>query len=133
MSASDKLVKEPYSKISFTPEQLRELRACAHPDTGPEYFISNYIWVQHPTKGRMLLNMFDYQRDLLNVYHQNRKSINLLGRQLGKCFLSHTNISIKNKKSQVFSVPVGIFFLYQVAKQNNYEYIPDLSQFLVDK
>jgi hypothetical protein len=42
------------------------------------------MWVQHPTKGRVRFHLYDYQVDLINCYHSNRYSINMLGRQMGK-------------------------------------------------
>ena len=78
------LVKKPHLKSSFTEEQLREFAKCADPVTGPEYFMSNYFYIQHPTKGRMLYEPFDYQKRLINTYHNYRFSISLMPRQTGK-------------------------------------------------
>lgn len=54
------------------------------PVTGPMYFMENFMWIQHPTRGREKFVPYDYQRDLVETYHMYRKSINMLGRQLGK-------------------------------------------------
>lgn len=42
------------------------------------------MYIQHPTKGRVKFDLFDYQVKLLECYHNNRYSINMLGRQMGK-------------------------------------------------
>lgn len=78
------LVKRAYTKISYTVQQIEELSACMDPVTGPYYFISNFMYVQHPTKGKEKLELYDYQDELLHNYHRYRKSVNMLGRQLGK-------------------------------------------------
>ena len=78
------LVKKPHTKESFTKEQLEEFMKCADPITGPEYFMSNYFYIQHPTKGRMLYVPFEYQKGLINSYHNYRYSISLMPRQTGK-------------------------------------------------
>lgn len=78
------LVKRPYQSESFTEEQLLEFAKCADPITGPEYFMSNYFYIQHPTKGRMLYQPFDYQKRLIETYHNYRYSISLMPRQTGK-------------------------------------------------
>ena len=80
----DRLIKKAYKKVKYTVQQLDELRACMHPDTGPAYFMNNFMWIQHPTKGKMKYAPFDYQEELIDTYHNYRKSINMLGRQLGK-------------------------------------------------
>jgi hypothetical protein len=78
------LVKSPYRKTSFTDEQLAEFVACADPVTGPRYFLDNFFYIQHPTKGKMLYHPFDYQKRLIDTYHNNRYSISMMPRQTGK-------------------------------------------------
>lgn len=64
--------------------ETEELKKCADPVTGPAYFIKNYFYIQHPTKGSILLDPYDYQIELIDSYIENRFSINLIARQLGK-------------------------------------------------
>lgn len=78
------LVKKAYAKEKMSDEQLIEFARCADPDTGPYYFTNEFFSIQHPTKGRMLYKAFEYQEELIECYHENRFSINLLGRQMGK-------------------------------------------------
>jgi hypothetical protein len=80
----DKLVKRAYTKVSYSKEQIDELRACLDPVSGPEYFISNFMYIQHPMKGRQKLELYDFQVDLISNYHHYRKSINMVSRQMGK-------------------------------------------------
>ncbi len=74
-------VKSPYQLERFTDEQIRELSLCAN---DPIYFIDNFCWVQHAVRGKIPFKLYRYQRDLLKCYHDNRYSINMLGRQMGK-------------------------------------------------
>jgi hypothetical protein len=74
-------VKTPFKVEKFTDDQVRELALCAQ---NPVYFVDTYCWVQHPTKGKVPFKLFDYQRELIDCYHNNRYSINMLGRQMGK-------------------------------------------------
>ena len=78
------LVKAPHKRTAFTDEQLKEFIACADPDTGPQYFMDNFFYIQHPTRGKMLYHPFDYQSRLIDVYHQYRYSISMMPRQTGK-------------------------------------------------
>ena len=77
-------IKTLSTVVKYTEEQEQELIACADPIDGPVYFMKNFVYIQHPVKGRMLLQPFQYQLDLIHTYHNYRFSINLLGRQLGK-------------------------------------------------
>ena len=78
------LVKKAYQKENFTREQFTEFAQCAHPETGPMYFMDNFFNIQHPTRGRMVYKAYDYQTKLLNIYHNYRFNINMLPRQTGK-------------------------------------------------
>jgi hypothetical protein len=78
------LVKKAHSKEKYTPEQLAEFVQCADPITGPMYFMTHFFYIQHPLRGKLLYDPYPYQRELIDTYHENRMSVNLLGRQLGK-------------------------------------------------
>ena len=81
MSVDTKLTKTPYQRESYTNEQLQELAKCT---MDPQYFITEYCWIQHPTKGRMKFDLFDFQCGLLDAYHNHKYSIALISRQMGK-------------------------------------------------
>jgi hypothetical protein len=78
------LVKTPYKRQLWTEDQLAEFVKCADPVTGPQYFMNNFFHIQHPTKGKMLYHPFEYQKRLIDTYHQNRFSISMMPRQTGK-------------------------------------------------
>jgi|15BtaG_2_1085339.scaffolds.fasta_scaffold00458_3 hypothetical protein len=80
-TANTNLVKSPYKKETFTTDQLTELAKCAN---DPKYFMTEHCWIQHPTKGRMKFDLFDFQRELVDTYHDYRSSIALISRQMGK-------------------------------------------------
>ena len=69
---------------------------CADQKSGYMYFLKNHFWIQHPTKGAMVFQPFDYQEGLAKNMHENRLSCNLLSRQLGKCVSHDTLITIRN-------------------------------------
>ena len=106
----DKLVKKAFAKVSYTKEQLDELRACMDPETGPSYFIENFMYVQHPTKGKQKLILYDFQKGLLENYMKYRKSVNICGRQLGKCLIHTTLLQVRNKVSgEIMEITFGDF------------------------
>jgi hypothetical protein len=78
------LVKAPHRKEVFTEQELIEFAACADPVTGPLYFMDNFFYIQHPTRGKMLYHPFEYQTRLIETYHNYRYSISLMPRQTGK-------------------------------------------------
>ena len=84
MSQETALVKTPYKNTVFTDTQLAEFVACADPVTGPAYFMDHFFHIQHPTRGKMLYHPFDYQKRLIDTYHNYRFSISMMPRQTGK-------------------------------------------------
>ena len=78
------LVKKAHTPTLYTDQQLEDFARCADPVTGPAYFLDNFFYIQHPTRGRMLLHPFEYQLRLIDTYHNNRFSISMLPRQTGK-------------------------------------------------
>lgn len=80
----DTLVKRAYKKLNYTAQQIDELKACMDPETGPTYFIENFMYIQHPMQGRQKIELYDFQYGLIENYHKYRKSVNMISRQMGK-------------------------------------------------
>ena len=78
------LVKTPHKKQVFTDQQLEEFVMAADPITGPDYFLDNFFYIQHPTRGKMLYHPYEYQKKLIHTYHHYRYSISMMPRQTGK-------------------------------------------------
>ena len=83
-SLDGNLIKKANTAQRWSEENLEHLAKCMDPVTGPEYFLKNFFFIQHPTKGKIQYKAFDYQERLLDSYHNQRFSVNMLGRQMGK-------------------------------------------------
>ncbi len=78
------LVKKAHKQEKFTESQVQDLLMCADPMEGYLYFAKNFFHIQHPTKGKMKFEPFEYQLRLLHSYHDYRFNINMMPRQSGK-------------------------------------------------
>ena len=67
-----KIIQEQYKK-------------CAE---DPVYFMRQYCYIQHPTKGKIKFNLFPFQEDTLHDLQNNRYNVILKSRQLGISTLS---------------------------------------------
>ena len=83
-TADTSLVKQPYSQVEYTADTLEQFQRCCDPKDGPLYFMKQFMMIQHPTRGAIKFEPFDYQIDLIHNYNTSRRSINMLGRQMGK-------------------------------------------------
>tara|TARA_R110000851_G_scaffold78314_1_gene172863 strand:- start:4893 stop:6497 length:1605 start_codon:yes stop_codon:yes gene_type:complete len=54
----------------------------------PVYFMRKYCTIQHPQKGKMKFDLYNFQEDCLREFHTNRYNIILKSRQLGISTLS---------------------------------------------
>ena len=102
-------LKRAYSKDEYTPEMIRELKRCKE---DPIYFMRNYVKINHPQKGVILFDMFDYQERFVKHIHENRFSMTLQPRQCGKtitvamyllwyaCFTPDVTVLIASKSGE---------------------------------
>jgi hypothetical protein len=74
-------IKKAYATDEYTGFMIQELARC---QKDPIYFMTNYIKVQHPTKGVIKFNLYDYQQRFVQCMHENRFVITLQPRQCGK-------------------------------------------------
>ena len=49
----------------------------------PSYFMKKYCYIQHPTRGRILFNLYPFQSEVLHLFRDNDYIITLKSRQLG--------------------------------------------------
>ena len=84
-NSTPSLVKNPYIKTKFkNDKELQDFIKCCDPKTGYLYFMDNFFYIQHPTKGSMLYHPWPFQERLIETYHNFRYSISLMPRQSGK-------------------------------------------------
>jgi hypothetical protein len=81
MQQEPNLIKAPYQKLALTDHQTSEFLKCA---MDPVYFARNYIWVQHPTRGKVQFLLYDYQVDMIRSFEKHRQVVSMCARQLGK-------------------------------------------------
>jgi hypothetical protein len=65
----------------FTPEQVQEYIKCAN---DPVYFVEKYVKIVAVDKGLVPFEMYDFQKELIEILHDNRFVIGKLPRQVGK-------------------------------------------------
>ena len=75
------LLKKSGVKVNFTQPQVEEYIKCAK---DPVYFAENYIKIVNVDRGLMPFEMWDFQKEMIKIYHENRFSITKCPRQVGK-------------------------------------------------
>jgi len=83
-SLDGNLIKKAHAPQRYTLEEVKHHEACMDPVTGPIYFAKNFLKIQHPTRGSIPFEPYEYQERLIDAYHNNKQCIAMLPRQMGK-------------------------------------------------
>jgi len=74
-------LKNVGQKIEWTEDSLAEYMKCKE---DPEHFIQNYVKIIHVDRGLVPFDMYDYQKDMIHKFNDNRFVICKMPRQTGK-------------------------------------------------
>jgi hypothetical protein len=121
--ANNDVLKSPKVKDNFSSHELVEFLKCKN---SVEYFIKTYVRVQHPTKGAIPFDLYDFQREALRNFTTYRNNCLLWARQSGKTSTSaayilwfamfnkdKTILIVANKLSSAIEIMDRIKFAYK--------------------
>lgn len=97
--------------FDYTQDEVDEMRRCAEDVI---YFANKYCFVM-TDEGVRNIKLRDYQIDILRAYQANNKVVFVAPRQIGKCFLFHNLLIIKDKNNVNQLISLGEFY-YQKLK-----------------
>jgi hypothetical protein len=120
----DDAVKRPNSKDDYSSEHdLIDLFECV---SDPLFFMTKFMKIQHALKGSMAFEPFAFQKDMIKAFQNNRNTVALTGRQLGKTtcaagFLlwkamftpDMTILVVANKYVQALEIMERVRFIYE--------------------
>lgn len=67
--------------IDWTPDMIREWVKCKN---DPIYFAQNHIKIVHVDRGLITIDLYDYQREIIEKFNDNRRLAVVTSRQAGK-------------------------------------------------
>lgn len=116
-------LKKAFAEDEYTPEMIMELAKCKR---DPVYFMRNYVKIQHPTRGTVDFDLYEYQERFIRHMHDNRFTITLQPRQMGKtltvamyllwfaCFNDDVTVLIASKnQSHALEIASRVRFAYE--------------------
>jgi hypothetical protein len=98
------VTKKPNVKSGYRQEDIEDLYLCSK---DPMYFIKNFVYVQHPTQGKLPFVPYPFQEEMIQAFHENRFTVALTSRQMGKSVTAKTLISRNGEKVEIGSL-VGL-------------------------
>lgn len=116
------LLKRAGEKVELTTEHIEEYKRCM---SDPIYFSERYIKIVHVDKGLIPIELYEYQKKLLDAFQKNRFNIAVQCRQSGKCVFFNTFITLRHPdyyNGQKFDIEIGVFYIWQYFKKLCLEY-----------
>lgn len=104
------LLKSSRENVALTKEHLIELKKCSE---DPIYFAEHYAKIIDIDKGLIPVQLYPYQRDIINGLKDNRMNIILSCRQSGKCVGYDTVVTMKSRNiynGKEFDIKIGDFY-----------------------
>lgn len=85
------------------------------------YFANKYFTIISPKRGKHIIETYPKQNEMLNCFINNKRIICCSSRQIGKCVVYTTWITIRHKKYTwiKFNIPIGLLFDLANLLQNN--------------
>lgn len=83
--AKNPFLKKANEQYEYTSDQVSELARCME---DPEYFIDTYCQIQTAVQGSVRFALRPYQRRIVQTFADNRLSIALAPRQIGKSWIA---------------------------------------------
>ena len=79
---ANQYIKQAHIETEYDVDSVEALDRCM---VDPIYFMENFVYVQHPKKGKVRFELYEYQKRLVNLIHSGERwIIALLPRQSGK-------------------------------------------------
>jgi hypothetical protein len=112
--------------FDYTQEEFIELAKCAADVT---YFGNKYCYSM-TDEGICQITLRPYQEDMLKAFQDNRFVVMLASRQIGKCHLYDTKITIKDKGGKVQKISVGNLYYKVLSTERLLTFIEKLKWIL---
>lgn len=109
--------------MAYTEKMIADVVHCTD---DPMFFMCNFMKIQHPKKGALFFKPYPFQRRIIEAFHNNRFTIALTARQMGKTTVAagyllwkamfnpdSTILVTANKLNQALEIMERIRFAYE--------------------
>lgn len=118
--ANTRGVRKPYLTFAMTEDEFEEYVKCK---IDIHYFAEKYCQIKREdgTVGPMRLR--DYQKDIIDLYTKNPRSILMASRQTGKCITYVTEILIISENGEKIKIPIGLLYYNELKKERKLTFL----------
>lgn len=106
-------VRRAHLSFAMTDGEIKEYVKCKK---SVHYFAEKYCMIKREdgTIGNMTLR--DYQKDIISLFDENRFSILLASRQIGKCISFKSKVLVKFKNGEISEKTLGFLYYSELSK-----------------
>mgnify|MGYP001264987950 CR=1 FL=1 len=125
---SNEGVRRKGIKFAMTQAEIEEYIRCK---LSVYYFAEHYckIKLEDGSIGQMTLR--DYQKDIIKLYTENRYSILMASRQIGKCISLNTKLLCKDDLTgDIFSICIGRLYYDKLSENRKLTFLEKIKLFL---
>jgi hypothetical protein len=107
-------IRKPYLTFAMSDSEFEEYIKCK---INIHYFAENYCQIKREdgTIGPMKLR--EYQKDIIDLYTKNPRSILMASRQTGKCITYATEILVLSDDGRTIKIPIGLLYYNELSKE----------------
>lgn len=100
--------------FAMTDEEFEEYIKCK---INIHYFAEKYCKIKREDGSVGPMKLRDYQKDIINLYTKNPRSILMASRQTGKCITFDTEIIIVSESGKINKIPIGLLYYNELQKE----------------
>jgi len=120
-------IRRSYVTFAMTDAEFEEYVKCK---IDIHYFADNYchIKLEDGTIGQMKLR--DYQKDIIDLYTKNPRSILMASRQTGKCNYFNIKVLVKKNDGVVEKISIGNLYYSELLRDRNLTILEKIKLYL---
>lgn len=94
------------------------------------YFSQKYCYVKGDDGQPTIIELRDYQKEILDNFSNNRFNILMASRQVGKCFSFDTKIFVKIDNKNI-EISIGEFYYFLLSKRRRLTFLEKIKLYLL--
>lgn len=120
-------VRKKGIKFAMTPEEIEEYIRCK---LSVYYFAEHYCKIKLEDGSVNQMKLRDYQKDILRLYTENKYSILMASRQIGKCFDFTGILNIKDENNRIYKINIGKLYYQTLKTHRRLTFLENIKLFL---
>lgn len=119
-------IRRPNLTFAMTDEELQEYFKCK---MSCQYFAQKYCYIKREDGSIGPMTLRDYQKDIIDLYTNNRFSILMASRQVGKCSLFDTKVIIYSNGNEK-EISLGELYFETIKNERKLTFLEKIKYFL---